>query len=109
MSEAGPNPGTPHDLIRVGITLAAIAIALAAFRPESRTVYFFLSVGLLAAVGTGYAIAALWGAAGLTKEHMIPGRLPAHLDNRYTALVVLTWAMAFFIVTFLFLMGEARY
>ncbi len=108
MAETGPNPGSPHDLIRFGITLAAIAIALAAFRPESWATFVFLSVGLLAVVGTGYAMVALWQAAGLGVNHLF-GNLPPELDHRYAALVVLTWAMIALVLTLVSLLIDAAF
>lgn len=105
MEPAERDPGSPHDLIRIGITLAAIAIALAAFRPDEWITILFLSVGLLAVVGTGYAMVALWQAAGLGLNHL-SGNLPPELDPRYTALVVLTWAMvALLIIHVVLLIG----
>jgi hypothetical protein len=52
-----PDPGSPHDLIRIGITLAAVSIALAALQADSPIVPWFLLSGLAATLGTGYAMA----------------------------------------------------
>ena len=106
MAETGSNPGSPHDLIRVGTTLGAIAVALAAFRPEDALTYIFLSDGLLAVVGTGYAMVALWQVSGLGVNHLLGG-LPPELDLRYSALVVLTWAMIALAMTLIALLVGA--
>lgn len=104
--EREPNPGTPHDLIRVGVALAAVTVALASLQPESPLAPIFLLSGFGAAIGTGYAMAQLWDDAGLSFRDLIPRRRPEWLDFRYEALIYVTWAMiglAFTIVAFLFI------
>lgn len=97
-------PGSPHDLLRVSITLAAIAVALAALRDDSPVAPFFLLAGFLASLGTGFAMMALWEQAGLGLNHLLTGLLPPDRDYRYTALIVIAWAfIALFIVFVVFL------
>ncbi|MDQ3693843.1 MAG: hypothetical protein M3464_09465 [Chloroflexota bacterium] len=99
-----PNPGTPHDLLRVSLTLAAIAVALAAFRDDSVVAPFFLAVGLLASAGSVFAMIALWEDAGLGIKHLLTGILSPDRDHRYTALVIIAWSViALFIVFAVFL------
>ncbi|MDQ3693324.1 MAG: hypothetical protein M3464_06830 [Chloroflexota bacterium] len=58
-------------------------------------------------IGTGHALVALWQAAGLGANHL-SGNLPPDLDPRYTALVVLTWAMvALVVIVVALLIGAA--
>jgi hypothetical protein len=109
MAQEGPNPGSPHDLVRVGITLTAIAIALAAFRPESALAPFFLLVGIAAVVGTGYAVFQLWDDCGLGARNLIPWPRPPHMDGRFEALVWLTWAKIGMLATYLALLFSIRY
>ena len=59
------------DLLRIGVTIAGIALALVSLRPESAATPFLLLAGLLAIAGSGYAIAALWRDVGLTPRHLI--------------------------------------
>lgn len=103
------DPGSPHDLIRIGITMTALAVAIAALRTDQPDVYFFLVIGLVAAWGTGYAMFALWQAAGLGVNHLVTGVLPAELDSRYSALVVLTWAMIAILGTLVYLIARQIY
>lgn len=107
--EREPNPGNPHDLIRVGITLAAVAIALAALQAGSPMVPWFLLSGLAATIGTGYAMAQLWANARLSLRDLIPRRRPEWLDLRYEALVYVTWAMIGLTVTFVALLLTAYF
>ena len=87
-----PDPGSPHDLLRVSITIAAIAVALSALREDSPVAPFFLAVGLLASAGTAFAMMALWEKAGLGLNHQLTGLLPAGRDYRFAALIVVAWA-----------------
>ena len=98
MAEGEPNPGNAHDLIRVGLTVASLAIAVAAFVGTGPIVPFFLVAGLMATIATGYAIAQVWADAGLGLRHLVPLRWPAGLDARYEALVYITWAMLALVV-----------
>jgi hypothetical protein len=94
-----PSPGSPHDLIRVGLTLTAIAVAVSAFVQAGPFVPFFLLAGLLAAVSTGYAMAQLWADAGLSVKHLFAlARRPQGHDARYDALLYATWAMIALVV-----------
>ncbi|MBA3417003.1 MAG: hypothetical protein H0U10_17420 [Chloroflexia bacterium] len=98
MVEGEPNPGSAHDLIRVGLTLASLAVAVAAFVRTGPIVPFFLVAGLMAAIATGYAIAQAWADAGLGPRHLVPLRRPEGRDLRYEALVYITWSMIALIV-----------
>lgn len=89
--------------------MTALAVALAALRAGQPDVYFFLVIGLLAAWGTGYAMFALWQAAGLGAKQLITGILPAELDSRYSALVVLAWAMIAILGTLVYLIAREIY
>lgn len=104
--EREPSPGTPHDLIRLGIALSAVTVALASLQPESPIAPIFLLSGFGAAIGTGYAVAQLWKDSELTFWDMFPRRRPEWLDLRYEALVYIIWAMVgltITIVAFLFI------
>jgi hypothetical protein len=101
MAEQGPNPGSAHDLIRIGVTLAAVAVALAAFQRDEWVAPFYLVVGLAAVVGTGYALAALWRDAGMDIRNLFTLRPPAGSDNRFPALIFLTWAMILLLAVYL--------
>lgn len=104
MPEEAPDPGTPHDLLRVSLTVAAIAVALAAFRADSPVAPFLLLVGLLASVGTLFAMIALWNDAGLGLNHLLTGIIPPDRDYRYRALVIIAWSViALFVVYVVFL------
>lgn len=98
MEDREPNLGSAHDLIRVGLTLAGLSVAVAAFVRSGPFVPIFLIAGLLATIGTGYATAQLWADAGLTLSRLVPLRRPAGFDARYEALVYLTWAMVALVV-----------
>jgi hypothetical protein len=107
--ERAPNPGTPHDLIRVGITLAAVSIALAALQQGSPMVPWFLLAGLAATIGTGYAMAQLWGDSRLSAKDLIPRRRPDGLDLRYEAPVYITWGLIGLIGAFIALLLTTFY
>lgn len=100
MRDEAPNPGTPHDLLRVSLTLAAIAVALAAFRADSPVAPFFLLVGLLASIGTAFAMIALWNDAGLGINHLLTGILSPERDYRYRALVIIAWSVIALIIVY---------
>jgi hypothetical protein len=104
MAEGEPNPGSAHDLLRVGITLSAIAVALASFQPDIALTRFFMLSGLAASAGTGYALSQVWSDAGLTLRDPFPRRRPKSLDRRYEALVYITWGMFGLVMTFLALL-----
>lgn len=98
MAEGEPNPGSAHDLIRVGLTLASLSVAVAAFVGTGPVVPLFLVAGLMATVATGYAIAQVWDDSGLGLRHLIPLRRPKGFDARYEALVFISWAMVALVV-----------
>jgi hypothetical protein len=99
--EQGSGPGSTHDLLRLGITLSAIAIALASFQVQSIVTPFFLLAGLAAALGTAYAMVQLWVDSNLKLEHLLPRHRPEWFDGRYEALVYITWGMIALVVTYL--------
>lgn len=85
-----PEPG---DLLRVGVTIAGVALALGALRPDSGATPFLLLGGFLAVAGSGYAMAALWRTAGLSLRDLIPYRRPEGMDERYESLVYISWGL----------------
>ncbi len=101
MEEGEPSPGSAHDLIHVGVTLAAVSVALAAFQRDEWVSPFFLLVGLGATIGTGYALAALWREAGMGPRNLFTLRPPAGSDDRFPALIFLTWAMILLLAAYL--------
>jgi len=108
VSEEAPDPGTPHDLLRVSLTLAAIAVALAAFRDDSPAAPFFLLVGLLASIGAAFAMIALWQDADLGINHLLAGFDLDDRDFRYTSLIFTGWSLiALFIVYVIFLLTSS--
>lgn len=109
MEQREPNPGTPHDLIRLGITLAAVSIALAALQQGSPMVPWFLLSGLAATIGTGYAMAQLWADSNLSARSLIPRYRPSGLDLRYEALVYITWGLIGLTGAFIALLLTAFY
>lgn len=102
-------PGSPHDLLRVSITLAAIAVALAALRADSPVAPFFLLAGFLASLGTGFAMMALWEDAGLGLSYLFTGFFLRDFDNRYLALVIITWALIVLYVVFVVFLFTSIY
>lgn len=100
MPDENSGPGSPHDLLRVSITLAAIAVALAALRDDSPVAPFFLLAGFLASLGAGFAMMALWEDAGLGFSHLVTGFLPDDRDYRYRALIVITWSLIILYIVF---------
>jgi hypothetical protein len=89
-----PNPGSPHDLIRACITLAAITIALASFQKDPLTARAFLFCGLGATLGAGYAMAQLWADSNMRSlKHLLFIDAPEGMGFRFGALVFLTWSM----------------
>ncbi len=94
MAEQGPNPGTPHDLIRACLTLTAVAIALATFQEDVLVERAFLFCGVLGTAGTGYAMAQLWADSNMTSlKHLLFLDAPEGMGPRFGSLVFLTWAM----------------
>ena len=111
MAQDGPNPGSPHDLIRVGITLSALLLALVSFvlsrdrveLDDKIVALFIAAIGLLAFMGTMFAVAALWQQAGLEKRHLrgiFDQDSDRTFDYRHHSLVLLTWAMIGLIIAF---------
>ena len=84
--EDGP-PFSATDVLSVTVTVAGIAIALAAIRPGSPAVPFFLTAGLFATGGSLYALATLWTEAGLRFRHSLGLNRPERLGSRYEALL----------------------
>ncbi|MGH2532425.1 MAG: hypothetical protein ACRDJW_08975 [Thermomicrobiales bacterium] len=93
-----------NGLLQIGATLAAIAIALATLThregPELRGVHaipaLFLLAGLVALIGSLYAMAQLWEEMGLTTRDVFGDRAHAAdllSPNAYLALVVTTWGL----------------
>jgi hypothetical protein len=80
----------PGELLQVAITVAGIAVALAAIRPESEAAPFFRSAGLISLVGSAYAMSRLWQDAGLGPRDLFPHR---GTDLRYLSLLFTAWGM----------------
>jgi hypothetical protein len=74
---------------------------LATFQRDTMSERFFLLSGLGAAIGTGYALDALWREAGMDPKALFTLRPPEGSDSRFAALIFLTWSMIFFVVVYI--------